>query len=72
MIEGPGSMFCEISDLVLVRDLSPGEWMHGPRGSVHAFSNPRRETARALIVLTPDLDQRGQARRFSEYRTWHL
>jgi len=39
----------------VVRDLSPGEWMHSPRGSVHVFSNPHRETARALIVLTPDL-----------------
>lgn len=39
----------------VVRDLSPGEWMHSPRGSVHSFSNPHSETARALIVLTPDL-----------------
>jgi quercetin dioxygenase-like cupin family protein len=39
----------------VVRDLSPGEWMHTPRGSVHAFSNPHKESARALIVLTPDL-----------------
>jgi quercetin dioxygenase-like cupin family protein len=39
----------------VVRDLSPGEWMHSPRGSVHAFANPHAQTARALIVLTPDL-----------------
>jgi quercetin dioxygenase-like cupin family protein len=39
----------------VVRDLRPGEVMHTPRGSVHAFSNPHTETARALIVLTPDL-----------------
>lgn len=39
----------------IVRDLSPSEWMHTPRGSVHAFSNPHKETARALIVMTPDL-----------------
>lgn len=39
----------------VTRDLSPGEWMHSPRGSVHAFSNPHKEIARALIVLTPDL-----------------
>ncbi len=39
----------------LARDLSPGEWAYSPRGSVHAFSNPHKETARALIVLTPDL-----------------
>ncbi|HZM14853.1 MAG TPA: cupin domain-containing protein [Candidatus Krumholzibacteria bacterium] len=37
------------------RDLRPGEWMHTPRGSVHAFSNPHAESARALIILTPDI-----------------
>jgi len=37
------------------RDLRPGEWMSTPRGSVHHFSNPRGETARALIILTPDI-----------------
>ena len=37
------------------RDLAPGERMYTPRGSVHAFSNPHAETARALIVLTPDI-----------------
>jgi len=39
----------------VVRDLRPGEYVYSPRGSVHAFSNPHAETARALIVLTPDL-----------------
>jgi len=39
----------------VARDLRPGEYMHSPRGSVHAFSNPHAEIARALIVLTPDL-----------------
>ena len=29
--------------------------MHSPRGSVHQFSNPHGDTARALIVLTPDI-----------------
>lgn len=38
-----------------VRDLRPGDWMFTPRGSVHGFSNPHGETARALIVLTPDI-----------------
>jgi quercetin dioxygenase-like cupin family protein len=38
-----------------VRDLRPGDWMFTPRGSVHHFSNPHSETARALIVLTPDI-----------------
>ena len=37
------------------RDLRPGEHMRTPRGSVHAFSNPHERTARALIVLTPDI-----------------
>lgn len=37
------------------RDLRPGDWMHTPRGSVHQFSNPHGEPARALIVLTPDI-----------------
>ena len=37
------------------RDLKPGEWMSTPRGSVHAFSNPHSETARALVMLTPDI-----------------
>jgi hypothetical protein len=29
--------------------------MYTPRGSVHAFSNPHDKTARALIILTPDI-----------------
>jgi uncharacterized cupin superfamily protein len=37
------------------RDLGPGEWMSTPRGSVHHFSNPARETARALVMMTPDI-----------------
>jgi len=37
------------------RDLQPGEWMSTPRGAVHAFSNPATETARALVMLTPDI-----------------
>jgi quercetin dioxygenase-like cupin family protein len=39
----------------VVRDLEPGEWMHTRPGSVHHFSNPHGDTARALIVLTPDI-----------------
>ena len=38
-----------------VRDLRPGEWMYTPRGSVHAFRNPHAQTARALIILAPDI-----------------
>lgn len=37
------------------RDLAAGERMYTPRGSVHAFSNPHGERARALIILTPDI-----------------
>ena len=37
------------------RDLRPGDWMRTPRGSVHQFSNPHPEPARALIVMTPDV-----------------
>lgn len=39
----------------VVRDLTRGEWMFTPRGSVHHFSNPHDGTARALVVLTPDI-----------------
>src|SRR6478672_12821550 len=37
------------------RDLTAGQTMSTPRGAVHAFSNPFAETARALIVLSPDI-----------------
>jgi quercetin dioxygenase-like cupin family protein len=37
------------------RDLKAGERMYTPKGSVHAFSNPHGATARALIMLTPDI-----------------
>jgi quercetin dioxygenase-like cupin family protein len=39
----------------VMRDLRPGEWMRTPRGSVHQFSNPHGQSARALIILTPDI-----------------
>lgn len=37
------------------RDLTAGQSMHTPRGTVHAFSNPFDRVARALIVLSPDI-----------------
>ncbi len=37
------------------RDLSPGQSMHTPRGTAHAFSNPFGGVARALIILSPDI-----------------
>jgi hypothetical protein len=39
------------------RDLKPGEWMSTPRGSVHRFDNPGAETARVLVMLTPDIGE---------------
>lgn len=41
-----------------VRDLQPGEWMFTPRGSVHHFINKSTATARALVMLTPDIGVR--------------
>ena len=38
-----------------MRDLSPGQTMHTPRGTVHGFSNPFDRVARALITLSPDI-----------------
>jgi hypothetical protein len=29
--------------------------MFSPQGSVHQFSNPHKETARALVIMTPDV-----------------
>lgn len=40
------------------RDLSPGQTMRTPRGTVHAFSNPFDDVARALIILSPDIGAR--------------
>jgi quercetin dioxygenase-like cupin family protein len=37
------------------RDLTAGQGMHTPRGTVHAFSNPSDSLARALIILSPDI-----------------
>src|SRR5215469_3018002 len=37
------------------RDLTAGQRMYTPRGSVHGFSNPHGRPARALIILTPDI-----------------
>jgi len=37
------------------RDLAPGQTMHTPKGTVHGFSNPFDGTARALIILSPDI-----------------
>lgn len=51
-----GTLRYSVDDLT--RDLGPGEWMFSPKGSVHQFSNPHKEVARALIVMTPDLGAR--------------
>jgi mannose-6-phosphate isomerase-like protein (cupin superfamily) len=39
----------------VVRDLGPGDSMFTPRGSVHGFSNPHDQPARAITMLTPDI-----------------
>lgn len=39
----------------VVRDLSAGDTIFTPRGSVHGFSNPFHEPVRTLTVLTPDI-----------------
>lgn len=37
------------------RDLTPGQTMRTPKGSVHGFSNPFSSVARALITMAPDV-----------------
>lgn len=37
------------------RDLGLGDWMFSPKGSLHQFSNPHAQTARALVIQTPDI-----------------
>jgi quercetin dioxygenase-like cupin family protein len=37
------------------RDLTAGQTMQTPKGSVHGFSNPFATVARALITLSPDI-----------------
>jgi quercetin dioxygenase-like cupin family protein len=37
------------------QDLTPGQTMRTPKGSVHGFSNPFGNVARALITLAPDI-----------------
>ena len=37
------------------RDLTPGQTMRTPKGSVHGFSNPFGNVARALISMAPDI-----------------
>ena len=37
------------------RDLTPGQTMRTPRGSVHGFSNPFGSVARAIITMAPDV-----------------
>ena len=37
------------------RDLARGQTMHTPKGVVHGFSNPFADTARALIIMSPDI-----------------
>jgi len=48
-----GTLRYSVDDIT--RDLTPGEWMFTPRGSVHQFSNPHGVAAKVLTVLTPDI-----------------
>lgn len=48
-----GTLRYSVDDIT--RDLRPGDWMRTPKGSVHGFSNPHEQNARALIFLTPDV-----------------
>jgi quercetin dioxygenase-like cupin family protein len=40
------------------RDLQPGDWMSTPRGCVHQFANPGAGSARALVMMSPDIGAR--------------
>ena len=48
-----GTLRYSVADIT--RDLSPGDSMFTPKGTVHRFSNPFSALARALIVLSPDI-----------------
>jgi quercetin dioxygenase-like cupin family protein len=48
-----GTLRYSVGDIT--RDLGPGDSMFTPKGTVHRFSNPFSELARALIVLSPDI-----------------
>ena len=48
-----GALRCSIGDEV--RDIKVGEKGYTPRGVVHGFSNPFDRTARALVIITPDI-----------------
>src|SRR5262249_14952179 len=39
----------------VIRDLGVGESSFTPKGATHGFSNPFDATARALVVLSPDI-----------------
>src|SRR5260370_5923829 len=49
-----GTLRYSVGDIT--RDLGPGDSMFTPKGTVHRFSNPFSALARALIVLSPDID----------------
>lgn len=48
-----GTLRYSVGDIT--RELSPGDSMFTPKGTVHQFSNPFFALARALIVLSPDI-----------------
>ncbi|HZL25831.1 MAG TPA: cupin domain-containing protein [Acidobacteriaceae bacterium] len=48
-----GTLRYSVGDVT--RDLRPGDSMSTPKGTVHSFSNPSAELARALVALSPDI-----------------
>lgn len=48
-----GTLRCSVDGDVC--DLNAGEKGYSPRGAVHGFSNPFDRTARALVIITPDI-----------------
>jgi quercetin dioxygenase-like cupin family protein len=50
-----GALRYSVDDVT--RTLGPGDWMSTPRGAVHHFSCEGTETARALVILTPDIGE---------------
>ena len=53
---GEGTLRYSVDDDT--QDLTPGQSVRTPKGSVHGFSNPFERVARALITLAPDIGPR--------------
>jgi len=53
---GEGTLRYSVDDDT--QDLTPGQSVRTPKGSVHGFSNPFERVARALITVAPDIGPR--------------